>query len=125
MVIIMCCSISSINSNLNYTLYEHTKGYKITKLECLQMLVFSPYVSRHWELSKQYPENFWGHRVIACLESIPLIGSLVFSIAERIVVLALRHCFDKSISKNHQITSHTISSQVSSSIDNKNLEKGV
>lgn len=63
------------------------------------MPLVSPYALRHLELS--YSENIthtqrWGHRIIAVIEFIPLIGILA-SVIERIVALASQYFYTTSI----------------------------
>ena len=62
-----------------YHLLNHPKQYSIS---CKDMGVsvltgFSgaPFAKRHWQLSNQF--NYFGHRVIACLEYLPVLGALV------------------------------------------------
>jgi len=43
----------------------------------------APFAKRHWQLSNQF--NYFGHRVIACLEYLPVLGALV-ALIEKVVV---------------------------------------
>lgn len=112
----MLSYINSKSADLNYTLFQHETGYTLKVIECLQMPFFSPYAARHWELSKTCPENFWGHRIIACFEALPVIG-LMISLAERITVYALiKHfgahpsrleCYFKKLNNNKNCNTDT------------------
>lgn len=86
---------------MNCSLNKHRDGYDVTALQVVQGLVFSPYASRHWELSNSGKINStekWGHRIIAFVEGIPLVGFLA-SIIERIVVFVLSTFQKKPVAK--------------------------
>jgi serine/threonine protein phosphatase PrpC len=77
-----------------YTLTNHPNGYHLSRNECLLSLglgIGLPYTKRHWELSQK--GHVWGHRVIAVLEAIPLIGILA-ALLERVSVLAYNKFFN-------------------------------
>lgn len=78
--------------SLSCSLHSHPQGYRLFCSDWAQMPLASPYALRHIELansSKISTTARWGHRIIAFIEFIPLLG-IFASLVERIVVLALR-----------------------------------
>lgn len=71
------------------SLENHSRQYSISLNDALLSVVTglsgAPYAQRHWELSNK-PECtcVWGHRTLAALEAIPVIGGLA-ALIERIV----------------------------------------
>ncbi|KIC76906.1 hypothetical protein DB41_DU00020 [Neochlamydia sp. TUME1] len=73
-----------------YHLTNHPRkydlSYKDIGLSLITGLSGAPYASRHWQLSNYAKaKHCLGHRLIACIESIPFAGALA-AIAERIIV---------------------------------------
>lgn len=54
--------------------------YTLSCTELLQSLVVSEYGLRHLDLANQQPENKWGHRLIALVEFLPLVGQVAMLI---------------------------------------------
>lgn len=76
------------------SLNSHDRQYALSPCEALYSPIVSPYGMRHLQLSfftELSCSQRWGHRVIAVLELIPIIGFLA-SIIER-VVAAVCACF--------------------------------
>ena len=77
---------------MSFSLNTHPSGYELSSVDLLFSAVsFSGkvYADRHWKLSnRQERTGRLGHRVIAVLESIVIIGALV-AIIERVIVYAL------------------------------------
>lgn len=71
--------------NLTYSLDKHPNGYSVSSSEAILSPLVSPYAARHLALSKTNGAVRWGHRAIALLQSIPIVG-LLASLIERIVV---------------------------------------
>jgi hypothetical protein len=70
-----------------YTLNQHSQGYRLSSAEAFLSPLVSTYASRHFELAKlsgKTNAERWGHRIIACIECIPILGVFV-SLLERIV----------------------------------------
>jgi hypothetical protein len=73
---------------LNYSLDSHIRRYETNWSEKLSGLVVSPYACRHAKLSlsAKTPSKYrLGHRIIATIQFIPVLGALA-SLIERIVV---------------------------------------
>lgn len=72
---------------MNYLLLTHERSYNLSfedgLLSAATLLSGAPYAKRHWELSNRSAEHCLGHRVIAVLQALPIIG-LLFSLIERI-----------------------------------------
>lgn len=68
---------------MSYALTNHPKAYSLSGEEAC--LIFGsgftniPYARRHQELSNTDPANRLGHRVVAALESIPIVGGIASS----------------------------------------------
>lgn len=106
---------------LNYSLDNHEKGYGLEWYEYFQGLVHSPYVSRHWQLGgdKKTPsEHRLGHRVIAAIQFIPILGALA-SLIERIVVF-VHHLLFKS---DKPTDKPKVETQTISKVEKKATEK--
>lgn len=78
----------------------HTEGYNISLKE-LALSSFSisgiVYSKRHWELSMTCnSRTCWGHRTIAILEAIPLMGGLV-ALIERIAIFIKEKYFNNKV----------------------------
>lgn len=74
---------------MDFSLCAHSKGYKLSCAETMQSLVVSPYAWRHLELARSEDATWiqrWGHRTIAAIQFIPVIG-LLASLIERVVSL--------------------------------------
>jgi hypothetical protein len=86
--------------NFNYSLDNHSLGYSTTLSEKLLGLVVSPYAIRHAELSNsaKTSNHRLGHRIIAAIEFIPLVGALA-SLIERVVVHVYNTFFKTEIVK--------------------------
>ncbi len=54
--------------------------YRLTRFEVLQSLVVSEYGLRHLKQAEADPQRKWGHRLIALIEFIPVIGQLAMAI---------------------------------------------
>lgn len=84
---------------MDYTLLDHSKSYRFSFLDGFLSVATgisgAPYAQRHWELSQQCSSNkVWGHRIIAVLEYIPVLGALA-ALIERMTVAAyafFKHC---------------------------------
>jgi serine/threonine protein phosphatase PrpC len=70
---------------MNYSLSHHDNGYSVSYCEALYFPFYSPYVSRHLELAKSRPNVSLGHKIVAIIESIPILGAIA-SLIERIVL---------------------------------------
>jgi hypothetical protein len=82
-------------------LYRHAEGYKLSTNKALQSPFVSPYGTRHFDLSKSSnisSTQRWGHRVIACIESLPILGVFA-SLIERILSIVY-NLLQKPSSKN-------------------------
>lgn len=77
----------------SYGLSWHPQGYSFTMEDLHASLCNfvsgAPYASRHWQLGNNpyHLEYRWGHRLIAVVESLPVLGA-VAALIERIVALA-------------------------------------
>ncbi len=81
---------------MNYSLENHPRAYHLSFTEGLSFaLTGSVYSERHWQLSQICDQkHVWGHRVVAVLEAMPIIGQLA-ALLERFVVFIFSHCFKK------------------------------
>lgn len=82
---------------ISCSLLSHAKGYQLSPCEALYSPLVSPFAFRHLGLAnspKMSCVQRWGHRFIAVIQMIPIIGILA-SLIERIVVLAAQ-CFCRS-----------------------------
>jgi serine/threonine protein phosphatase PrpC len=70
---------------LNYSLADHPQGYDVKWYDFLPGLMHSPYAARHLDLANTNISHRLGHRLIAALEFIPVLGFLA-SLIERIVI---------------------------------------
>jgi hypothetical protein len=75
---------------MSYYLTDHPRKYNLSYkdlgLSLITGLSGAPYASRHWQLSRHAEaKHCLGHRLIACIESIPIAGALT-AILERIIV---------------------------------------
>jgi hypothetical protein len=52
------------------------QDYSLSCLELLQSVVVSDYGLRHLREAELHPERKWGHRLIACIEFIPILGQI-------------------------------------------------
>lgn len=65
-------------------------NYKLTLPQTIQSIVFSKYAVRHWKEADNHSGVEWlGHKVIALLEFIPIVGFMC-SVAERLISIAAR-----------------------------------
>lgn len=72
------------------SLYKHRQAYQLSTTDALLSPVLSPYAMRHLDLANKTNTPFvqkWGHRIIAAIQFIPVVGMLACLI-ERIVALA-------------------------------------
>jgi hypothetical protein len=64
---------------MGFYLHEHPKGYAFTGKDvlfsCVTGLSGISYAKRHWELS-QNASNKLGHRIVAIVEALPVIGAI-------------------------------------------------
>jgi serine/threonine protein phosphatase PrpC len=84
---------------LNYSLADHPQGYAINWYDVLPGFIHSPYAIRHLELanSSETPRSHrLGHRLIAALEFIPVLGFLA-SLIERIVIAVFNAFSEKNV----------------------------
>jgi len=97
---------------LRYTLNSSNHGYGASALRWLGSPILSPYSARHWHLGQKDQKHKWGHRVIAVVQAVPLVG-LAASLLERGIVslikekpkpLAERVSVDSSPQKTPQVT---------------------
>ena len=91
--------------NLHLSLLNHPKQYSLDTREKLLFPIKSSYAKRHWELSKVDEAHWLGHKIIAIIEYIPIIGALA-SLIERITVLVLQKLYkveDPKKSKNPKL----------------------
>lgn len=88
---------TKIGELMNCSLTSHERNYNISLadgfLSTITLFSGAPYSKRHWDLSNK-STACWGHRVIAVLEAIPVIGGLA-ALIERITVLVY-HTFNPS-----------------------------
>lgn len=75
---------------LSCSLLNHKSQYRLSFYDALKSCLVSSFALRHFELANKTNETgiSWGHRCIALLESIPILG-LLLSLIERIAVLVL------------------------------------
>ncbi len=59
-----------------------------------------PWAKRHWQLAKTDAPRSLGHRVIACLEALPVIGGIVVLIERIIAAIASRWQSPSSVSRS-------------------------
>lgn len=83
---------------MNYTLTSTDRGYNISFydgfISAITAFSGAPYSARHWDLSITCkPEHRFGHRVIAAVQFIPVVGALA-GLIERIVVYAYNRFFE-------------------------------
>lgn len=73
------------------SLAHHSRSYRLSCMEALKSPAISPFACRHLDLAnhpKATAGQRWGHRVIAAIEFIPVIG-LFASLIERIIAVFL------------------------------------
>lgn len=73
---------------LTYSLNKHPQGYGLEWYECLYGLVISPYAARHFDLAespKTRDSHRLGHRILAAIQFVPILGAIV-AIIERVAV---------------------------------------
>jgi hypothetical protein len=70
-------------------------NYQLSCMELLQSLVVSQYGLRHLEQAYLQPEHKWGHRLIALIEFIPVIGQIAM-LVERIAFQVLQSSSSKN-----------------------------
>ncbi|BBI17371.1 hypothetical protein [Neochlamydia sp. S13] len=90
---------------MSYHLTDHPRKYSLSYqdigLSLITGLSGAPYASRHWQLSNHAKaKHCLGHRLIACIESIPLAGALA-AIVERIIVF-----IQENLLKDGRLTKH-------------------
>ncbi|WP_213156209.1 hypothetical protein [Neochlamydia sp. AcF65] len=90
---------------MSYLLTDHPRKYDLSYqdigLSLITGLSGAPYATRHWQLSNYAKaKHCLGHRLIACIESIPFAGALA-AILERIIVF-----IQKKLLKNGVLTKH-------------------
>ncbi|KIC72578.1 hypothetical protein DB42_CX00030 [Neochlamydia sp. EPS4] len=90
---------------MSYHLTDHPRKYSLSYqdigLSLITGLSGIPYASRHWQLSNHAKaKHCLGHRLIACIESIPIAGALA-AILERIIVF-----IQEKLLKNGALTKH-------------------
>lgn len=74
---------------MNYLLTTHERAYSLSFNDgLLSIFSGSPYARRHWELANRFPEHALGHRVIAVLQAIPVVG-LLFCLIEKVAAFFL------------------------------------
>lgn len=84
---------------LNYTLANRYQGYELSTKEAMLFPLVSPYAKRHWESAQICQERYrFGHKFIAILEYIPILGPLA-SLIERVTVFALHRFLNFQFSK--------------------------
>lgn len=74
---------------LSCSLVHHPLRYKLSCHDALRSAFVSPYAQRHLELANHGKTTIgqrWGHRIIAAIEFIPVLG-LLASLVERVVAL--------------------------------------
>ncbi|MBS4170238.1 Uncharacterized protein NEOC95_000959 [Neochlamydia sp. AcF95] len=90
---------------MSYLLTDHPRKYDLSYqdigLSLITGLSGAPYATRHWQLSNYAKaKHCLGHRLIACIESIPFAGALA-AILERIIVF-----IQEKLLKNGVLTKH-------------------
>ncbi|BBI17370.1 hypothetical protein [Neochlamydia sp. S13] len=90
---------------MSYYLTDHPRKYSLSYqdigLSLITGLSGAPYASRHWQLSNYVKaKHCLGHRLIACIESIPFAGALA-AIVERIIVF-----IQEKLLKDGRLTNH-------------------
>lgn len=71
------------------SLYQDARAYRFSYKEALWAPIMSPYAIRHLRLANRSDTPFlqkWGHRIIAAVQLIPIVG-LLASLIERIICL--------------------------------------
>ncbi|MBS4167000.1 hypothetical protein NEOC65_002102, partial [Neochlamydia sp. AcF65] len=91
---------------MSYHLTDHPKKYSLSYqdigLSLITGLSGAPYASRHWQLSNYAKaKHCLGHRLIACIESIPFAGALA-AIVERIIVFIQENLLKDGVSAKHK-----------------------
>ncbi|KIC72576.1 hypothetical protein DB42_CX00010, partial [Neochlamydia sp. EPS4] len=89
-----------------YHLTNHPRKYDLSYqdigLSLITGLSGAPYASRHWQLSNYAKaKHCLGHRLIACIESIPFAGALA-AILERIIVFIQEKLFKDGRPTKHK-----------------------
>lgn len=75
---------------MDCSLRSHVQGYRLSCVETLQMPLISTYGLRHLALASSQnmsQAQRWGHRIIAAIQLIPLVG-LLASLVERVAMVA-------------------------------------
>lgn len=111
---------------MEYNLTSHERGYNISFYDGLFSIVTGlsggPYAKRHWELSNvsKSPQYKLGHRCIAVLQYIPVVGALA-AVIEKICDWAFNKFFNnpyksttssKSLSSNEYLNVPSTTSQL-------------
>lgn len=86
---------------MSITLESHSRGYDITLNEAFYSVVNGlsglPYGVRHLDMSEECTTPLaWGHRVIAVIELIPILGGLA-ALIERVAFFVYQHCFKPEV----------------------------
>ena len=85
---------------MNMSLIPHIAGYRLTTEDlCLCALTFFtalPFAARHFELANEPYTAKWGHRILAVIECMPILGALVALIE---YYIASRGVFPDAISE--------------------------
>ncbi|WP_044882731.1 hypothetical protein [Neochlamydia sp. EPS4] len=95
---------------MSYHLTDHPRKYSLSYqdigLSLITGLSGTPYASRHWQLSNHAKaKHCLGHRLIACIESIPIAGALA-AILERIIVFIQEKLLkDGTLARHKAVTS--------------------
>lgn len=67
---------------MDYSLFEHNRGYSLTTIEVFSLLTTTavPFAMRHRELAETQKDNWLGHQVLFITECLPIIGVIVAAI---------------------------------------------
>lgn len=76
----------------------HHRKYNLSTSELLLSLATvsgAAYAKRHWELSQNISSTcVWGHRIIAAVEALPVLGALA-ALIEKLTFLVKENFFQK------------------------------
>jgi serine/threonine protein phosphatase PrpC len=88
-----------------YSLVDHNRSYQITGLDLLTSVVTglsgAPYAIRHHQLSEVDGGYKWGHRLVALIEFVPVLGAAVALVERAVYALFTSGYSDATWQKAH------------------------
>lgn len=101
-----------LGARVDYSLNNHAKHYNVFSkdvgISLITGLSGAPYALRHLDLAKKVKSHALGHRVIAVLEMIPVIGALAALIERIVAYVKSKDSLEPSLAPNSEATADEI-----------------